>query len=66
MVLSFDLHAHSQNTNSFLYGNLISASPRKCEQQLYIPYILAELTDDYSLEKTEFNTDVEKAGTNRR
>lgn len=66
IVLCFDLHAHSQRTNSFLYGNLTATSPRRCKRQLYIPYILAELTDDYSLHYTNFNTDIDKAGTNRR
>ncbi|CAD5216263.1 unnamed protein product [Bursaphelenchus xylophilus] len=66
VVLCLDLHAHSQRTNSFLYGNLASMSPRKCDQQLLLPYALSELTDDYSLRYTQFNTDVEKAGTNRR
>lgn len=66
LVLVFDLHAHSQLTNTFLYGNLTSKSPRRCERQLYIPYILASLSEDYSLQHTQFNTDVEKAGTNRR
>jgi hypothetical protein len=60
MVLCFDLHAHSQRTNSFLYGNLCPSSPRRCKQQLYIPFIMAELTEDYSLPYTNFNTDVDK------
>uniref|UniRef100_A0A1I7XYQ8 Peptidase_M14 domain-containing protein n=1 Tax=Steinernema glaseri TaxID=37863 RepID=A0A1I7XYQ8_9BILA len=61
-----DVHAHSQRTNSFLYGNVFSKDPERCERQLIIPYLLSELTDDYSLEYTQFNTDSEKAGTNRR
>ncbi|CAD5212064.1 unnamed protein product [Bursaphelenchus okinawaensis] len=66
VVMCLDLHAHSQRTNSFLYGNMNTISPRKCNQQLLLPYALAELTEDYSLQYTQFNTDAEKAGTNRR
>ncbi|KAK0395856.1 hypothetical protein QR680_001466 [Steinernema hermaphroditum] len=61
-----DVHAHSQRTNSFLYGNVFSKDLERCERQLIIPHLLSELTDDYSLEYTQFNTDSEKAGTNRR
>ncbi|CAL2033425.1 unnamed protein product [Caenorhabditis brenneri] len=35
-------------------------------RQLWLPHLLAELSEDYSLEFTQFNTDVEKAGTGRR
>ncbi|KAI6227835.1 Cytosolic carboxypeptidase 6 [Aphelenchoides besseyi] len=67
LVLCFDVHAHSQQTNSFLYGNLTAAtSPRQSQRQLFIPYIMADLTDDYSLQHTQFNVDADKAGTNRR
>uniref|UniRef100_A0A7E4VZK9 Peptidase_M14 domain-containing protein n=1 Tax=Panagrellus redivivus TaxID=6233 RepID=A0A7E4VZK9_PANRE len=67
IVMHIDLHAHSNRTNFFLYGNLPSSKDSKqCEQQLIIPYILAEITDDYSLLATQFNTDAEKAGTSRR
>uniref|UniRef100_A0A914RN81 Peptidase M14 carboxypeptidase A domain-containing protein n=1 Tax=Parascaris equorum TaxID=6256 RepID=A0A914RN81_PAREQ len=61
-----DLHAHSQRTNSFIYGNVFSQDIRRCEKQLIIPYLLSELTDDFSLSYTSFNMDAEKAGTARR
>ncbi|KAI1721033.1 zinc carboxypeptidase domain-containing protein [Ditylenchus destructor] len=66
LYLCIDVHAHSQQTNSFLYGNLPHTLPKLLDRQLYIPHLLAQSTEDYSLQYTQFNTDVEKAGTNRR
>ncbi|VDM38552.1 unnamed protein product [Toxocara canis] len=66
LIMYLDLHAHSQRTNSFIYGNVFSKDARRCERQLIIPYLLSELTDDFSLSYTSFNTDAEKAGTGRR
>ena len=71
--MCFDIHAHSQLTNSFLYGNVVSStstglrsSKSRCNRQLIIPYLLAESTDDFSLQYTSFNIDEDKAGTHRR
>lgn len=59
-------HAHSQRTNSFLYGNVFSTDPVRCDRQLLLPTLLAPLSNDFSLSQTQFNTDSEKAGTGRR
>ncbi|CAI2325468.1 unnamed protein product [Caenorhabditis sp. 36 PRJEB53466] len=67
-VLYVDLHAHSQKPNCFLYGNvsLTAVEEKSTSRQLWLPHLLAELSEDYSLEYTQFNTDAEKAGTGRR
>ncbi|UMM18904.1 hypothetical protein L5515_014760 [Caenorhabditis briggsae] len=39
---------------------------KSTSRQLWLPQLLSELSEDYSLEFTQFNTDVEKAGTGRR
>ncbi|CAB3411218.1 unnamed protein product [Caenorhabditis bovis] len=65
-ILYIDLHAHSQKSNCFLYGNVSTNNEKLCDRQLWLPHLLAELSEDFSLEYTQFNTDAEKAGTGRR
>uniref|UniRef100_A0A915ETD0 Uncharacterized protein n=1 Tax=Ditylenchus dipsaci TaxID=166011 RepID=A0A915ETD0_9BILA len=59
LSLCIDLHAHSQQTNSFFYGNMPvnTCFGKNLDRQLYIPHLLAQSTDDYSLQLTQFNTD---------
>ncbi len=59
-----DLHAHSQRTNSFIYGNVDSTNDSS--RQLLLPYLIADLCDDFSIAYTQFNMDIDKAGTSRR
>uniref|UniRef100_A0AC35U7C4 ZP domain-containing protein n=1 Tax=Rhabditophanes sp. KR3021 TaxID=114890 RepID=A0AC35U7C4_9BILA len=63
LIFCIDIHAHSQQTNGFLIGNLLSKNPQHCETQLILPYLMAENAEDYSLSRTQFNVDSDKAGT---
>lgn len=68
MQLDFfiDLHGHSQQLNAFFYGNCFSNDAGRCDRQLILPALLAEIADDYSLDQTQFNMDPIKAGAARR
>ncbi|CEF70735.1 Cytosolic carboxypeptidase 6 [Strongyloides ratti] len=61
-----DIHAHSQKTNSFCIGNIVSKDPKNCDNQLIFPYMLAEGSSEYSLSNTVFDMDDRKEGTFRR
>ena len=47
-------------------GNVFSRDKQRGDRQLILPVLLSELSDDLSLEYTQFNTDNIKAGTSRR
>ncbi|GMR36649.1 hypothetical protein PMAYCL1PPCAC_06844, partial [Pristionchus mayeri] len=65
IVLYIDIHAHSQKTNSFLYGNPSNLENHK-DRKLWLPYALSSVADDFSLAYTQFNKDADKEGTGRR
>lgn len=66
IVLSIDMHAHSQRTNAFLYGNVYADDVANTDRQLLLPRLMAEVADDFDLNATNLNADAHKAGTSRR
>jgi hypothetical protein len=60
------MHAHSQRTNAFLYGNVYADDVANTDRQLLLPRLMAEVADDFDLNATNLNADAHKAGTSRR
>eukprot|EP00039_Didymoeca_costata_P024826 m.11606 g.11606 ORF g.11606 m.11606 type:complete len:462 (+) comp4488_c0_seq2:346-1731(+) len=60
-----DLHAHTTNQNSFLYGNYYADRERMMHQKVF-PNIMAAFCDDFSESNTDFNAHKVKEGTGRR
>ncbi|KAK0086156.1 hypothetical protein PV325_003694 [Microctonus aethiopoides] len=60
-----DLHAHTNATGLFVYGNTYDDVYRY-ERHIVLPKLLAQHADDYEPGNTMYNQDPHKAGTARR
>ncbi|KAL6266793.1 hypothetical protein P5V15_003625 [Pogonomyrmex californicus] len=60
-----DLHAHTNATGVFVYGNTYEDVYRY-ERHIVLPKLLAQHAEDYELGNTMYNQDHNKAGTARR
>nr|XP_050851356.1 cytosolic carboxypeptidase 6 [Vespula vulgaris] len=60
-----DLHAHTNATGVFVYGNTYEDVYRY-ERHIVLPKLLAQHTEDYDLGNTMYNQDPHKGGTARR
>ncbi|XP_015599714.1 cytosolic carboxypeptidase 6 isoform X2 [Cephus cinctus] len=60
-----DLHAHTNATGVFVYGNTYDDVYRY-ERHIVLPKLLAQHTEDYDPSSTMYNQDSQKAGTARR
>ncbi|KAL3313119.1 Cytosolic carboxypeptidase 6 [Cichlidogyrus casuarinus] len=60
-----DIHAHSTLMNGFIYGNVYEDEERHIRQAVF-PQLFSQNAEDFSLQQTNFNRDVIKAGTGRR
>ncbi|XP_023245193.1 cytosolic carboxypeptidase 6 [Copidosoma floridanum] len=61
----FDLHAHSNATGLFVYGNAYDDVYRY-ERHIVIPKLISQLADDYEPFRTMYNQDSYKESTARR
>ena len=66
IVLSIDMHSHSQRTDAFLYGNVYVDDVANTDRQLLLPRAMAAIATDFDLTSTSLNADHGKAGTSRR
>eukprot|EP00055_Hartaetosiga_balthica_P015211 m.88323 g.88323 ORF g.88323 m.88323 type:complete len:853 (+) comp8805_c1_seq1:2084-4642(+) len=60
-----DLHGHTTNLSSFIYGNEYVDRTRM-EEQWQLPFVLSETSTMFSLARSKFNSDTAKSGTGRR
>ncbi|XP_006622667.1 cytosolic carboxypeptidase 6 [Apis dorsata] len=60
-----DLHAHTNATGIFVYGNTYDDVYRY-ERHIVLPKLLAQHVEDYEIGNTMYNQDPHKAGTARR
>ncbi|XP_032453124.1 cytosolic carboxypeptidase 6 isoform X1 [Nasonia vitripennis] len=60
-----DLHAHTNATGVFVYGNTYDDVYRY-ERHIVLPKLLAQLAEDYEPSNTMYNQDAHKEGTARR
>ncbi|XP_076245217.1 cytosolic carboxypeptidase 6 [Calliopsis andreniformis] len=60
-----DLHAHTNATGLFVYGNTYDDVYRY-ERHIVLPKLLAQRAEDYEIGNTMYNQDSHKAGTARR
>ncbi|KAL7286509.1 hypothetical protein TKK_0019245 [Trichogramma kaykai] len=60
-----DLHAHTNATGIFVYGNTYEDVYRY-ERHIVLPKLLSQMAEDYDSDNTMYNADSNKEGTARR